>query len=184
MIKTNLIKKLTRILIILLISYNLTHSQTKSETIEWLNGILGDYRPIEYDDLFQLFEGRLLEVNNDGTFKVITTRYKNILPEYIKTIVHDTGDFKNIDLGSVQIEKMKNGYYILTVKCFINKECIQQVKYDVPNNDVKNKKLVQFVDKNTTCIAVFDPKDYEGAVSSKKAIEHLIKLLGGKKNPF
>jgi hypothetical protein len=174
-------KKILFILISLFV-FSETYTQTLNETIDWINSTLGDYRPLFYDNLLKRYESTILEVKVDGSFEVNSNKYKTVFPEVLDGVVTFKGNLKNMSLNGLDIEQLNDGSYILLVKCYNNNRCVSQINYSV----IKNKKNeIKFVaDNYIVTLAHFDDKELELAQRSKKAIMHLMKLLGAKNEAF
>jgi hypothetical protein len=161
------------ILIILLLSRLVVNSQSKKETIDWLNSKF-DNSPFADNDI-EIFT-RFLKIKDDGTFTVQGYSYsiKTVLPNsenYSRKYIFK-GHFKDLGLNSIRTEVIKGNLYIFA-SCRSGKCITQQNEGPYNTNSYLNNEVLLAITSNLSL-----------EIRCKKAFIHLIKLCGGKSEAF
>jgi hypothetical protein len=152
-----------------------SYAQGKLETVNWINSKLSNGEIVRKDKIQSLAVN--LKIFPDGRFK--TTIFTWLLkPNYApnfknysrKTIFN--GNFKNLSPNSVRVEKTEKVLY-LYASCSGKNFIMQQ--YDENTNDEGFR-------HSDVLLGAFTNDSMEPRF--KKAIIHLIKLFGGKSEPF
>lgn len=156
-------------------------SQTKQETIDWLNAKFGDDQTV-YNNTDNWTAVQFLKINNDGSFNIKSTDFiynksTNTSTKFIDVI---TGNFKDISINSFKVVKIK-GSSFLQFSCTKGK-CIHQVSFKGDTEIIDNQRTIDKLN-NSVAVAIIQD-DNELIQRAKKAFLHLIKLCGGKKEAF
>lgn len=143
-------------------------AQSKQETINWLNEKLSS-SPYIYDGNSSY--SKFLEISRDGKFTVTQPTKFQYSPSQNHTSIF-YGSFSKLSFSSIKIKNINGNYYLLAT-CSSGK-CITQIS---EYNDGKET-------FNSNDVVLGITSEYELAERCKKAIIHLIKLIGGKKEAF
>jgi hypothetical protein len=160
-------KKILLTLFVTIICSNIT-AQTKQETIQWLNDKLQS-SPIRLQGNMQTV--MFFTANNDGTFTT-KLREEAKLMNYISETSFK-GNLSMLSPNSVVIKQFGDKYYI-KANCRSGK-CISQ------NSQYSDGHTTAFKSNDITFCML---EDSSLAERTKKALIHLIKLYGGKKEAF
>lgn len=157
--------------LLFLVFFNFSYSQTKEETISWLNEKFKS--PQQYEEALWT-SSRTFEISYDGNF--IVTQYSNYSTGRAKTTYR--GNFKNLALNSTTATKVKSYFYIIA-ECYNNNACITQTSYK-PDGSLEatySSSRIFFIPVNQREVGNLEER-------APKAFNHLIKIFGGKKEVF
>lgn len=143
-------------------------AQSKQKTISWLNEKLSS-SPYIYNGSSSY--SKFLEISSDGKFTVTQPNKFQYSPSQDHTSVF-YGSISKLSFSSIKIKNINWNYYLFAT-CRSGK-CITQISN---YNDGK-----ETFTSNDVVLGI--TSEYELAERCKKAIIHLIKLLGGKKEAF
>jgi hypothetical protein len=162
-----------KLILLLMLVYNFqANGQTKKETIDWLI-LKFAYSPLIMNESEQY--SRSLKINHDDSFTIEDINYSPdvLLPDSKnfrwKTIF--TGFFKDLNPNSVRT-KTVNGRVFFYASC-TNGRCITQQDKGPDYEVFKNPEV-------KLCVTADASMEDRGV----KALVHLIKLCGGKKEAF
>lgn len=159
---------------ILLSMQQIVYSQTKQETIDWINSKVPK-DPVLYGDYLKF--ARKMKLNADGSFEVISSFYElpvDTRSPQAASVTTMKGNFKDLSPTSVTV-KSGNGLVFVHIKCSGGGDCINTIK--TGNSGVyEPKDLIVFG-------AFYDGEENMSA-RLKKAFVHLIELCGGRKEAF
>lgn len=173
-----MIRRIT-ILCLLLMNIN-SYSQTKIETVDWLNARANERNAFQW---IQYLRANNIEFKYDGTFKITESYnesgkywFSNAVPVY-----EITGNLKyfyqNTEIKTEHDDSRDRTIWYVQIRCD-KKNCYSQ-KY-IPNDNVAYGKYLK--DENSLWIGPYT--DEETAKRVSKALTHLIILCGGKKEAF
>ncbi len=158
---------------ILLLVTTLANSQTKKETIDWVNAKFGkkDYK----NGIFNSF--RTLRINEDGTYIITEKDNSSINGKYIAKHTYN-GSISELGVNSVFTKKINDDIYIYA-SCFNKNKCIKYKNFNPDGTQVyeSSEDFVLF-------IIIGKYEDQSLITRSKRALNHLIYLFGGKKEAF
>lgn len=149
-------------------------SQTKQETIDWINSKIPQ-NPIVFGEIIK--EANKMKILPDGTFEISTLYFEipiNPFNPKIETTITVRGNFKNLSPSSVTLIK-KERYYFISINCNNNKECLEISR--------SGKEGIDHA-KNGLSFGAFDAEETNIGGRLKKAFIHLINISGGKKETF
>ena len=145
------------------------YSQSKKETIDWLNTKL-QYTPISISgNMESTFK---TQINDDGTLSNMSTQKAQITGYSDVTIF--SGHLSKLNPNSLKIHKNSQDRFYISAICTTGNCISQDSSYE--NGEKANYKI------NEITLCVID--DVEVAERCKKAFTHLIRLYGGKKEIF
>lgn len=143
-------------------------SQTKQETINWLNDKLSSSPIVPQGNSNY---SKFLKIDNSGHFTVTqTTEYS--FSQSLNSTSTFSGNFSKLSPSSIKI-KNNNGNYSIWASCSTGKCITQQSQYSDGKESFTSNEVVLGM-----------TEDYALAERCKKAIVHLINLSGGKKETF
>lgn len=156
---------------------NNIYSQTKQETIDWINQKFKSSPFLQsklQDGRVVTTETRFLEIKNDGSFQIDCNTYyaSNVQMKEPDSKCTITGNFKNLSVNSLTT-KTKGDNLLIYANCNSG-DCMKQINDD---GTVYNTSY--------TLIGLIDISTDKSLVDRcKKAFLHLIKLSGGKSEAF
>jgi hypothetical protein len=149
-------------------------SQTKQQTIDWINSKIPK-DPIVYGDIFKT--AQKMKIFSDGSFELIIVDFEipvNPFNPKVETTNTVRGNFKNLSPSSVTLAKRDN-YIFIDINCRNNMDCLTVTRTGREGIDYA---------KNKVGFGAFGTDESNIGERLKKAFLHLVTLSGGKKEVF
>lgn len=172
--------KISFLIISILINI-LVYSQTKQETINWLNEKLGANQTL-FENIGQAV--RTLKINKDGSFVVTQISFIG-RDKWYSTFTGNFKDFLLPSIVSTRSTKEKTSFASADntfITIYTKGKKIKQTDYE-KNKEISDSNIKSIYFHDAVCIAVIPMPDKQLLVERcKKAFKRLISLCGGDKN--